>query len=160
MMITETTSPIGPIRFMLHEGRLCSLEFADRWKRGASAEQRRREATREDPSDVLERLRAYFGGALDAFAGLPVEPAGTSFQRRVWTAMRRIPPGRTASYGDLARAIGTPSAARAVGAASGSNPVGIVIPCHRVIGSDGTLTGYGGGLDRKQWLLRHEGVML
>ena len=158
MMITETTSPIGPIRITLHDGRLCALEFTDRWKRGASDEQRRRAPTKEDPGEVLERLRAYFDGDLDAFAGLRVEAAGTAFQRNVWTAMRRIAPGRTATYGGLARTIGTPSASRAVGAASGANPVGIVIPCHRVIGSDGTLTGYGGGLERKRWLLRHEGV--
>ncbi|TMA44133.1 MAG: methylated-DNA--[protein]-cysteine S-methyltransferase, partial [Deltaproteobacteria bacterium] len=86
-----------------------------------------------------------------------VDPGGTEFQRRVWGALRKVPPGRTVSYGELARAVGAPGAARAVGAANGSNPVGIVIPCHRVIGADGSLTGYAGGVERKEWLLGHEG---
>lgn len=158
MMITETASPIGRIRLALHDGRLCALEFTERWKGTKPVFRRPANPTREDASAVLERLRAYFAGELEALEELPVEATGTAFQRRVWSAMRRIAPGHTASYGELAETIGTPGAARAVGAASGSNPVGIVVPCHRVIGSDGRLTGYGGGLERKRWLLRHEGV--
>ena len=85
---------------------------------------------------------------------------GTEFQQQVWQELRSIPFGQTVSYGDLARSIGKPSAVRAVGAANGDNPVSIIVPCHRVIGSDGGLTGYGGGLERKQWLLKHEGGLL
>jgi methylated-DNA-[protein]-cysteine S-methyltransferase len=109
---------------------------------------------------VLDRLSAFFGGDIAAIDDIPTESAGTPFQREVWTALRAIPAGGTWSYGKLARHIGRPSAIRAVGFANGCNPIGVVVPCHRVIGNDGSLTGYGGGLDRKQWLLRHEGVRL
>jgi methylated-DNA-[protein]-cysteine S-methyltransferase len=105
--------------------------------------------------DAITQLRAYFAGALRAFA-LPLAPAGTDFQKRVWSALAAIPFGETRSYGAIAREIGRPGAARAVGLANGSNPISIIVPCHRVIGADGTLTGYGGGLDRKRWLLAHE----
>lgn len=103
-------------------------------------------------------LRAYFTGELSAIDDLEVETGGTAFQREVWRALRRIPCGRTISYAELARQIGRPSAVRAVGLANGANPVGIVVPCHRVIGTNGALTGYGGGLNRKHWLLMHEGA--
>ncbi len=104
-----------------------------------------------------EQLAAYFAGELQEF-DLTLALAGTAFQRRVWDALREIPFGQTASYGQVARRIGEPNAARAVGLANGRNPIAIVIPCHRVIGSGGALTGYGGGLDRKRWLLAHEGA--
>lgn len=106
-------------------------------------------------ADAVAQLEAYFAGALRDFT-LPVAPHGGPFQQRVWSALRGIPYGTTTSYGALAASIGTPGAARAVGAANGQNPVAIVIPCHRVIGADGSLTGYGGGLERKQFLLEHE----
>lgn len=109
-----------------------------------------------DPAGVTSALRAYFGGQLEALDGLLVAGEGTDFQRRVWAALREIPAGTTQSYGDLARRIGSPAAVRAVGAANGRNPIGVVVPCHRVIGADGTLTGYAGGLERKRWLLGHE----
>lgn len=159
MMITETVSPIGRIRLAIDRGRLCGLEFVDRWRRVRGSVKRRDHGrTDEDASDLLRRLEAYFAGDVGALAGLPVETGGTPFQRLVWAEMLKIPVGKTLSYGELARRIGFPGAARAVGAASGSNPVGIVIPCHRVVGAGGKLTGYGGGLARKRWLLRHEGV--
>ena len=107
---------------------------------------------------VRAALEAYFAGDLAAIARLPVETGGTPFQREVWAALRRIPAGDTLSYGALAARIHRRSAVRAVGRANGANPVGIVVPCHRVIGADGSLTGYGGGLERKQWLLAHEGL--
>ena len=110
----------------------------------------------DDPSGRATALRAYFDGNLDAIDGLPAAPVGTPFQREVWNALRGIPCGETTSYGALARQLGRPDASRAVGLANGANPVSIVIPCHRVIGADGSLTGYGGGLDRKRWLLAHE----
>ncbi|HEV7358175.1 MAG TPA: methylated-DNA--[protein]-cysteine S-methyltransferase [Steroidobacteraceae bacterium] len=113
---------------------------------------------RDRPSSVRQRLDAYFAGDLSAIDAIPVETRGTPFQREVWSALRRIPVGQTVSYGALARQIDRPKAVRAVGMANGANPVGIVVPCHRVIGADASLTGYGGGLARKQWLLEHEGV--
>jgi methylated-DNA-[protein]-cysteine S-methyltransferase len=106
----------------------------------------------------VRRLRAYFAGDLAVLDTIPADPGGTPFQARVWAELRKIPVGSTVSYSELARRADTPDAVRAVGAANGRNPVPIVIPCHRVIGANGTLTGYGGGLDRKQWLLVHEGV--
>ena len=102
-----------------------------------------------------EQVAAYFAGELTAF-DLPLEPEGTNFQRRVWDELLRIPYGETWSYGQLAARIGRPHASRAVGTANGRNPIAIIIPCHRVIGANGTLTGYGGGLPAKQWLLDHE----
>jgi len=111
---------------------------------------------RRNPGGLSEAIARYFAGELTAIDALPVETAGTSFQREVWHALREIPCGTTISYATLARRIGRPNAVRAVGLANGSNPVGIVVPCHRVIGSDGSLTGYGGGIERKRWLLRHE----
>jgi methylated-DNA-[protein]-cysteine S-methyltransferase len=101
------------------------------------------------------QLKAYFAGKLREF-DLPLAPQGTDFQQRVWLALLRIPYGATASYGDIARAVGEPGASRAVGAANGQNPVAIIIPCHRVIGANGTLTGYGGGLPNKKFLLELE----
>jgi methylated-DNA-[protein]-cysteine S-methyltransferase len=101
-------------------------------------------------------LLAYFDGDLNAIADLPTATNGTAFQHDVWSALRRIPVGRTASYGTLAAEIGRPKAVPAVGIANGANPIAIVVPCHRVIGADASLTGYGGGLDRKRWLLAHE----
>jgi O-6-methylguanine DNA methyltransferase len=108
------------------------------------------------PRSITSALDAYFAGQLDALDELPVATGGTDFQRAVWQALRTIPPGTTTSYGQLAAQIGRPVARRAVGAANGANPISIVVPCHRVIGASGSLTGYGGGLPRKQWLLDHE----
>ncbi len=106
-------------------------------------------------ADAVVQLRAYFAGELTEF-DLPLAPAGTEWQRRVWTALTTIPHGETASYGELARELGRPTASRAVGMANGRNPISIVVPCHRVIGADGTLTGYAGGLERKRFLLSLE----
>ncbi len=108
------------------------------------------------PGAIADALTAYFGGDLAAIEGLPVATGGSDFQRRVWAALRRIPAGETSSYGALAARLGQPGAARAVGLANGANPIGIVVPCHRVIGASGALTGYAGGVERKRWLLAHE----
>jgi methylated-DNA-[protein]-cysteine S-methyltransferase len=105
--------------------------------------------------EAAEQLRAYFAAERHDF-DLPLAFEGTPFQQRVWKALREIPFGTTISYGELARRVGQPTAARAVGAANGRNPIAVIVPCHRVIGADGTLTGFGGGLDRKRWLLHHE----
>jgi methylated-DNA-[protein]-cysteine S-methyltransferase len=109
-----------------------------------------------NPHGLTRAISAYFSGDLHVIDALPVKTAGTAFQRDVWRALRGIPCGKTVSYGELARRIGRPDAVRAVGLANGSNPIGVVVPCHRVIGANGSLTGYGGGLERKRWLLDHE----
>lgn len=110
-----------------------------------------------DPFGLTAALERYFQGDIGVIDSLPVAMTGTDFQNTVWKELRRIPAGSTISYGELARRIGNPKGMRAVGLANGSNPVGVVVPCHRVIGSSGKLTGYGGGLHRKKWLLEHEG---
>jgi len=111
------------------------------------------------PNDIRSALSGYFAGDLDRLNTIKWRVAGTVFQRKVWTALRTIPAGATMSYGALAAALEMPTAVRAVGLANGANPISIVVPCHRVIGADGSLTGYGGGLPRKRWLLEHEGVV-
>lgn len=112
--------------------------------------------TRRVAEAARDAFVAWFAGDCRALDALTTAPAGTPFQLRVWEALRRIPPGRTASYGEIARRIGSPGAARAVGSANHHNPIAVAIPCHRVIGSDGRLVGYAGGVDRKRWLLAHE----
>lgn len=109
-----------------------------------------------EPTPARTALADYFAGAIAAIDTLPVATGGTAFQRAVWDALRGIPAGETLAYGALARRLGKEAAVRAVGRANGANPVGIVVPCHRVIGADGALTGYGGGIERKRWLLDHE----
>lgn len=113
----------------------------------------------EGVSPARPAFEAYFTGELDALSAIPWDGAGTAFQKKVWATLCDIPAGETWTYARLAQAIGRPTAVRAVGLANGSNPVAVVVPCHRVIGSDGSLTGYGGGLPRKQWLLSHEGAV-
>ena len=107
-------------------------------------------------ADARAQLEEYFAGARRAF-DIPLAPGGTDFQRRVWGELSRIPFGETVTYGELATRVGVPTAVRAVGAANGQNPVSVVVPCHRVVGASGKLTGYGGGIERKRWLLAHEG---
>jgi methylated-DNA-[protein]-cysteine S-methyltransferase len=158
----ELDTPVGVLHLLSDDaGRLHALGWFDGHDRMASviAAYRARNGSLEDvkdPGGLTTALRAYFAGDLDAIRDLPVVFHGTDFQRAVWGALRTIPRGETMSYGELARRIGRPSAVRAVGLANGANPVGVVVPCHRVIGSDGSLTGYGGGLSRKRWLLEHE----
>jgi methylated-DNA-[protein]-cysteine S-methyltransferase len=110
------------------------------------------------PPSVREPLDAYFAGEIGALDRIPVLALGSDFQKSVWDNLRRIPVGQTMSYGAMARKLGKPDASRAVGLANGSNPIAVVVPCHRVIGADGSLTGFGGGLPRKKWLLEHEGA--
>lgn len=108
------------------------------------------------PGEISEKLDAYFGGDITAIDSIPVKPAGTAFQLAAWSALRRIPAGTTLTYGQQALKLGQPRASRAVGAANGKNPIAIIVPCHRVIGASGALTGYAGGTERKRWLLDHE----
>ena len=141
-------TPIGPLLLSADEGRLTRVEF------GASTVF----TSGEPPFPAAEaQLNAYFAGELERFA-LPLAPGGTPFQRSVWHALSEIPYGRTTTYSELAARIGRPSACRAVGAANGRNPLPVIVPCHRVVGAAGGLTGYGGGLERKQLLLALEGT--
>lgn len=110
-----------------------------------------------NPGGLTYAIRRYFDGELSVIDTLPVQTGGTTFQRSVWRALRTIPCGTTVHYSRLAALVGRPKGIRAVGSANGANPVGVVVPCHRVIGADGSLTGYGGGIERKRWLLEHEG---
>ena len=110
------------------------------------------------PSNLKRLLRRYFEGDVGCLAAIEWRTAGTSFQRSVWTALTTIAPGATLTYGALAAKLGRPQAVRAVGMANGANPISVVVPCHRVIGANGSLTGYGGGIERKRWLLSHEGA--
>jgi len=161
---TEVASPVGDLAIAVANQRLVALCFDGIWERRVRLLERRfpgaRFETVQDPSGVATRLARYFEGDLEALAPIDVECWGTPFQQSVWAELRRIPVGQTRSYGDIARAIGEPGAMRAVGTANGANPVAIVVPCHRVIGSDGSLTGFGGGLPNKKWLLEHEGAQL
>jgi methylated-DNA-[protein]-cysteine S-methyltransferase len=157
-------SELGPIVIVTDARALCALDFGDCEERMKDLLTRRFEdfALRHEanPLGVSEKVRAYLAGDLQSLDGVAVDPGGTEFQRTVWSALRTIPVGTTRTYGQVAASIGRPTAPRAVGLANGRNPVAIVIPCHRVIGSNAALTGYGGGLPRKQWLLRHEGALL
>jgi methylated-DNA-[protein]-cysteine S-methyltransferase len=160
--IIET--PIGPMTLLTRGQKLIGLEFGDQdWRIGRDLKRRfggdvPEIAWTANPLGLSHRVRAYFAGYLDAVQGIATDGGGTPFQERVWAELKRIPKGVTISYLDLARRLGQPTATRAVGLANGANPISIVVPCHRVIGANGSLTGYGGGLDRKLWLLKHEGV--
>jgi methylated-DNA-[protein]-cysteine S-methyltransferase len=164
LRIDHLETPIGRLAIVADaEGRLRAAGFAlgharmDRLLRHIDGERAVALEPVTNPGGLTAALKAYFTGDLGAIDGLPVGADGTDFQRTVWRALRAIPCGETRSYGELARSIGNPSAVRAVGLANGANPVAIVVPCHRVIGADGSMTGYGGGVPRKRWLLAHEG---
>lgn len=162
--IAEIGSPIGDVVVACAEGAVVALRFSGGDGEIAQILGRRfpgwERSLGPNADHAAGRLRDYFAGDLHALDGIAVNTGGTPFQQAVWAQLRKIPPGQTASYREIAAAIGAPTATRAVGAANGANPVGIIIPCHRIIGANGTLTGYGGGLDRKRWLLEHEGAML
>ena len=149
--LSRVDSPIGPLVLAAGPRGLCALSL-----RGRMPELPAPVRDGKPPREIAAALEAYFAGDLSAIDTLEVDPQGTSFQRRVWAALRTIPAGTTWSYAELARVVGQPTATRAVGAANGRNPIALVVPCHRVIASDGTLGGYGGGLEMKRWLLRHE----
>ena len=164
LTLERLPSPLGEVLLVTDaDGAVRALDFADFEGR------MRRLLGRHAPGAVLVEGRAdakaqaavaaYFAGDMAAFDGLMVKTAGTAFQEAVWAALRAIPAGQTRSYGQLAAAVGRPKAVRAAGMANGQNPVGVLTPCHRVIGADGTMTGYAGGVERKRWLLRHEGAI-
>jgi methylated-DNA-[protein]-cysteine S-methyltransferase len=150
VIIADADGKLRAIDWTEHEERMLHLLRLHYGKDGFVL------APSRDPNGLTSAMRRYFAGDLAVIDRLKVQTAGTDFQRSVWRALRDIRCGTTLSYGQLARRIGRPAAVRAVGLANGANPVSIVVPCHRVIGSDGTLTGYGGGIERKRWLLAHE----
>jgi len=156
---TDWASPVGPLRLAGGDGGLCRIVFLGREALPAPAPGWTvpRAGLTAGLEDAIHQLEEYFAGTRRRF-DLPLAPQGTPFEQSVWSALRAIPHGVTVSYGELARRLGRPGGARAVGGANGRNPLPIVIPCHRVIASDGTLGGYGGGLDIKRALLRLEGV--
>ena len=161
LTLDRVASPVGEVLVVTDaDGAVRALDFHD-------FEDRMRRLLRRHygevilapgraPEAVRTAVAAYFSGDLAAFEKVEVKTGGTDFQRRVWSALRDIPAGETRSYGQLAAVIGAPKAVRAVGLANGANPVGLIVPCHRVIGAGGKLTGYAGGLERKRWLLAHE----
>ncbi len=153
---TTLDTPIGPLGLTATSDGLAEIRF------GGYAPAAPRGHGARDPRGVLDAARAqleeYFAGTRTTF-DLPLAPSGSPFELSVWELLRAIPPGQTASYGDLARKLGDPTLARAVGRANGQNPLPIVVPCHRVIGADGSLVGFGGGIERKRWLLEHEGAL-
>ena len=159
----EFNSPIGQILFASDAETVCALDFAGYESRMQALLTRRygpAEFQRgSDPLGLKRLLRDYFAGDLNAFDATPVRTGGSAFQEVVWKALRTIPVGETWTYGQLAVRLSRPKAARAVGHANSLNPVAIIVPCHRVIGASSRLTGYAGGLDRKEWLLRHEGAL-
>lgn len=162
MILGTMQCPLGTLLAAVDDSGVRALEFAkaDGPIRQLQAMQRRLEGPLErGEHPLIDRLRGqlagYFEGERRVF-DLPLRFSGTPFQERVWSALLTIPYGEVRSYLDIARALGDPKAVRAVGAANGSNPISIVVPCHRVIGSDGSIVGYGGGIERKQWLLAHE----
>jgi methylated-DNA-[protein]-cysteine S-methyltransferase len=163
LLVDHIETPLGLLALVADEdGRLHAVGWTDgharmeHQLRAYSIGRSIAVASAPNPGGLSVALRAYFAGDSSAIDGLPVHTGGTDFQQTVWAALREIPCGETRSYAELARRIGRPSAARAVGLASGANPVAVVLPCHRVVGADGSLTGYGGGIERKRWLLAHE----
>jgi methylated-DNA-[protein]-cysteine S-methyltransferase len=153
MLYTLIGSPLGDLLVARDEDGLTALYLPT----GKNATSPNPTWTRDDTAfeDVRTQLTEYFAGERQEF-DLPLHPTGTVFQQQVWMALREIPYGRTASYGQTAEAIGRPTGSRAVGMANGRNPISIIVPCHRVIGANGSMTGYGGGLEAKIWLLAHE----
>ena len=163
LTLSVLASPIGEIDVVVDaQGRLRVLEFHDQPQRLARALRLHHRDQAVEPgaasAAVRDGLAAYFAGELAALKAIPWTIGGTAFQRQMWNALAEIPLGETTTYARLAERLGRPAAVRAVGAANGANPIAVVVPCHRVIGSGGALTGYGGGVERKRWLLAHEGA--
>ncbi len=159
MVATRFESPIGDLLLTASDSALTGVWFPVKGQVTTTLPNEGHRTTNDVLARASEQLAEYFAGGRTTFA-IPLEPAGTPFQRRVWDALRAIPYGTTLSYSELARRLGDVRATRAVGAANGRNPIPIIVPCHRVVGADGSLTGFGGGLDRKRWLLEHEGVLM
>jgi methylated-DNA-[protein]-cysteine S-methyltransferase len=163
-LLDRIPTKIGTLLIVSDGECLCALDYDGCEERMMTLLQRRYEHVQfrdaSDPQGFSSRIRSYLAGHHEAIADLPVHTGGTPFQRRVWSALRTIPVGTIMSYGEMAARLGRPNAYRAVGMTNALNPIAIVVPCHRMIGSNGALTGYAGGLERKRWLLAHEGVVL
>lgn len=161
---TRLESPVGPLALFAEDGTLVACAFDPResldevrpWLARKLGEHDIR--SHRDPAGAVARLKRYFRGDVHAIDDQPITMYGTPFQERVWKGLLRIPAGTTLGYAAFAKRLGVPNAFRAVGAANGANPIAVFVPCHRVLAADGTLHGYGGGLDRKAWLLKHEGA--
>lgn len=164
LLVDYINSAIGQILIVSDCEKLCALDFADYEPRMMKLLQKRYGSFDfeyvKNPQGFSSKIQAYFDGDRTSLNNIPISLGGTVFQQQVWLALRTIPWGKTISYADLARKIGKPTAYRAVGMANSLNPVALVLPCHRVIGANAALTGYAGGLERKRWLLNHEGVKL
>ncbi len=161
LTLDRVATPVGEVLLVTDgAGAVRALDFADYEARMTRLLARHAPGATVANGRAPERVRAaverYFSGDVRALDGLAVRTGGTEFQRTVWKALRAIPAGETRTYGQLAAAIGSPRAVRAAGLANGQNPIAVIVPCHRVIGANGTLTGYAGGLERKRWLLDHE----
>ncbi|RCS23431.1 methylated-DNA--[protein]-cysteine S-methyltransferase [Phyllobacterium salinisoli] len=163
LAIKTVETPLGPLMLVADdEGFLRAADFADYESRMLRLLDRRIGQSRYTllggnvPVAITSALNAYFAGALDAIRHIPLRTNGSTFQNRIWTALRAIAPGHSMSYSALARELGCPQSARAVGHANGANPFSIIVPCHRLVGANGSLTGYAGGIERKRWLLDHE----
>ncbi|HVJ51010.1 MAG TPA: methylated-DNA--[protein]-cysteine S-methyltransferase [Aliidongia sp.] len=164
LKLDRVESPIGIVLLATDERSVVSLDFEEYEARFAALLTKRfgsyRLTPAPDPLGASTLVRAYFAGTVAALDALPVDTGGTAFQRSVWLGLRTIPSGTVMSYGALASQLGVPKASRAVGYANSLNPIAIALPCHRVVGADRSLTGYAGGLERKRWLLAHEGAMI
>lgn len=164
LYLGDLPSPIGDLKIMWSDAGLHFVEFTDSLDRFEMAN--RNWKPTKAPAGLIAKtpyphaFERYFNGDLTAFDDLALIYEGTPFQRSVWEGLLEIKPGTTSTYGELAKKVGRPGGARAVGSANHNNPIGIIIPCHRVIASDGSLAGYGGGVERKHWLLAHEGAIL
>jgi methylated-DNA-[protein]-cysteine S-methyltransferase len=163
LILDRVSTPIGEMILVAdHDGNLRAVDWTDHEERMLRLLRRQYRGTElviepgKSPHGFADAVSRYFAGDLAALDGLPTATSGTAFQREVWRALREIPYGQTVSYAELAKRIGRPAAVRAVGLANGANPIGVIVPCHRVIGANGSLTGYGGGIERKRWLLVHE----
>lgn len=164
LAIDTVSSAIGDILVITDEANLCAVEFGDCRSRIMRFLENRFSQIKlnsvENPLGISERIQAYLQGEYNSLDEIPISLGGTTFQQQVWLMLRTIPVGTVLTYGQLAEQLGKPTASRAVGFANSQNPISIVLPCHRVIGANGQLTGYAGGLERKRWLLTHEGVTL
>ncbi len=162
LFVDRILSPIGTLLLVTDGEKLCALDYTDYEPRMLKLLQARYGPVRlkkgANAGRFSNALRAYLAGDLTAIDDIPVQTCGTSFQQQVWSALRMIPPGSVLTYGEMAVQLRRSTAYRAVGMANGLNPVAIVVPCHRLVGASGALTGYAGGLERKRWLLEHEGI--
>jgi methylated-DNA-[protein]-cysteine S-methyltransferase len=161
MAVLRVPSPVGELTLVASDTALMAVHFptAPSVERVSGGEAHDVDRGTALLARARQQLEEYFARTRTTF-DLPLEPAGSAFQRRVWDALRAIPYGTTVSYSEIARRLGDVRATRAVGAANGQNPIPIIVPCHRVVGANGELTGFGGGIDRKRWLLEHEGALL